>query len=155
MISPELLRKYKFFSFLADDQFGKVAMLADEADWEAGQKVFGISKDADFLYLLETGEVELHYAVVDELISEKSKEFFIGSINPGEAFGLSAVIEPYEYTANAIASTDSTGIQVDAKKLRALAAEDTQLGFAFMAQVAKASFERLSSVRVELAAARN
>jgi CRP-like cAMP-binding protein len=144
-----------FFSFLDEGQFSKIAMIADEVAWKAGDQVFGINKDADFLFLLETGEIELHYAVKDELISEKSKEFFIGLINPGEAFGLSAVIEPYQYTAIAIAPSDSAGIKVDAKKLRQLAEEDSHLGYAFMAQVAKSAFERLSSVRVELAAARS
>lgn len=129
-------------------------MLADDISWEVDGEVFGINKPADYLFILETGEIELHYAVKDELISAKSKEFFIGSINPGEAFGLSSLIEPFRYTANAIASTGSKGIKIDARKLQALAEADAKLGYALMAQVAKASFERLSSVRVELAAAR-
>lgn len=155
MISPEVLRKYPFFSFLSEDQFGDVAMLSEEISWNAGDTVFEINKDADFLFVLETGDVELHYKVKDELISEKSKEFFIGSINPGEAFGLSAVIEPFTYTSNAIASAKSTGIKLDARKLRVLAGKNPAFGYALMAQVAKASFDRLGSVRVELAAARN
>jgi len=155
MISPEALRKFPFFSFLAGDLFDKIAMLADEVTWEADEIVFEISKNADYLYLLGTGEIELHYMVKDELISEKSKEFFIGSINIGEAFGISSLIEPYEYTSVAVASQASKGVRIDAIKLRKLAGEDPHLGFELMKQVAKASFERLSSVRVELAAARS
>ena len=82
-------------------------------------------------------------------------EEFIGSINIGEAFGLSSLIEPFEYTSVAVASQASTGVRIDAIKLRKLAGEDPHLGFELMKQVAKASFERLSSVRVELAAARS
>ena len=137
------------------DQFDKIAMLADEVSWEANEIVFEVRKNADVLYLLATGEIELHYAVKDELISEKSKEFFIGSINIGEAFGISSLIEPYEYTSVAVASQASTGVRIDATKLRKLAGEDPNLGYELMKQVAKASFERLSSVRVELAAARS
>lgn len=155
MISPEMLRKYAFFSFMSGDQFDKIAMLADEVSWEKDGIVFEVGKKAEFLYLLGTGEIELHYAVKDELISEKSKEFFVGSINLGEAFGLSSMIEPFEYTSGAVATEASKGVRIDAVKLRALAGEDSHLGFAIMTQVATASFERLSSVRVELAAARS
>lgn len=154
MISPEILRKYVFFGFLSDGQLGKMAMLADEKIWKKGEKIFQINQKADQFYLLQTGEVELHYKVIDEVISDKSKEFFIGDIDPGEPLGLSALLEPFIYTATAIASADCMGISVDGKKLLQLAKEDPGLGYDLMTQVAKFTFERLGSVRVELAAAR-
>jgi CRP-like cAMP-binding protein len=154
MISPESLRKYQFFGFLQEDEFSKVAVFAEEVVWEEGDVIFTINEQADKLFLLESGDVDLHYKVVDEIVSDKSKEFFIGSINPGEPIGLSALLEPYTYTASAVAVESSKGIAVDAKKLRALAEEDSKLGFALMTQLAKSAFDRLGQVRVELAAAR-
>lgn len=155
MISPESLRKYAFFGFLSDEFFGDIAMFADEVTWAAGETLFDIGAPADHVYLLEKGEVNLHYQVVDSLISDKRKEFYIGDINPGEAFALSALIEPYTYTAMAVAAGESKGIRVDAKKLRSIADAQPDLGYALMQQVAKEAFERLGQVRVELVAARS
>ena len=155
MISPETLRKYVFFGFLSDEDYEKIAMLAEAVSWKAGETLFTLGDKADFVYFLESGEVTLHYKVVDELVSDKSKEFYVGDINPGEPFGLSALIAPYAYTATAFAARDCKGIIVDAKKLRVLADEQPKLGYALMHQVAKFTFERLGQVRVELVAARS
>ncbi len=155
MISPETLRMYEFFGFLNDADFDQIAMIADAVHWVDGDTLFNLGDAADHLYFLKTGEVNLHYRVVDELISDKSKEFYVGDINPGDPFGLSALIAPHTYTATAVVAQDSDGIIIDAKKLRALSGENPQLGYALMQQVAKVTFERLGQVRVELVAARS
>ena len=49
MISPEVLRRYPFFGFLKDDQFKKVAMLAEEVSWKAGTKIFKAGEKTDAL----------------------------------------------------------------------------------------------------------
>ncbi|MCB2179820.1 Crp/Fnr family transcriptional regulator [bacterium] len=154
MISPELLRKYAFFGFLSDEDFDKIAMVAEEGTWQAGETLFTLGDKADHVYFLENGEVNLHYKVVDELVSNKSKEFYVGDINPGEPFGLSALIKPHAYTATALVGRESKGIIVDAEKLLALANAQPELGYGLMQQVAKSTFERLGQVRVELVAAR-
>ena len=154
MISPEALRKYIFFGFLKDAEFETVAMYADEVSFKAGEKVFEIDTSADYLYLLLDGDIELHYSVVDSLVSDKSKDFFVGDIDPGEAFGLSALLAPFTYTASCIATKESKAIKVDAKKLLALADENPKLGYAMMTKLAETAFERLGVVRSELVAAR-
>lgn len=155
MISPETLRKYVFFGFMSDKEFEKIAMFSDAVNWKAGETLFTLGDEADYVYFLESGEVNLHYKVVDELISDKSKEFYVGDINPGEPFGLSALIAPHAYTATAEVARDSQGILVDAKKLRAFSNKQPKMGYALMQQVAKVTFERLGQVRVELVAARS
>ncbi len=154
MISPEHLRKYAFFGFLDDDDFGKVAMASEEASWKKGETLFDIHEKATYLYFIESGNVELHYMVVDDKVSDKSKEFYVGDANPGEPLGFSAFIEPYEYTATALAATDSTGLVVDVSKLKEMAADDPALGYRMMTQVATDAFKRLGRARVELVAAR-
>lgn len=154
MISPETLRKYGFFSFLKDAEFDQVAMITEEVAFKAGDTVFEIETDADYLYLLLAGEIDLSYSVTDKVVSGKHKDFYVGNIDPGEAFGISALMEPYAYTATCKAAKDSKALKVDAKKLLALAKENNGLGFAMMTKVAETAFERLSSVRMELVAAR-
>jgi CRP-like cAMP-binding protein len=155
MISPEVLRRYPFFGFLQDDQLSKVAMLAEEVAWETGEKVFEVGGKADCIFLLTEGDVDLRYFVEDAKVSRKSKDFSVGEVNPGEPFGLSALMGTEEFTANAVASVDSKGIKVDSGKLIELAEADPALGYGLMLQVAKSAFERLDHVRVQWVAASN
>ena len=129
-------------------------MLSEPAAWKVGETIFQIDSQAGYFYLLESGEVELHYRVVDTMVSDKSKEFYVGSIDPGEIFGLSALVAPFKYTATCVAGADCKGYQIDAKKLFELIEADPALGYGLMSSVAKTSFERLNMVRMELVAAR-
>jgi CRP/FNR family cyclic AMP-dependent transcriptional regulator len=95
----------------------------------------------------------LHYIVVDEHEPERRKEFVVGTINPGELLGISAVIEPHIYTATAIAINESRMLKIDAVSLRELCAANPDLDYGMQRMVAKATMERLHATRVQLAAA--
>ena len=105
------------------------------------------------LYVLMEGAVDLKYFVEDTTVSHKSKEFSVGEVNPGEAFGLSSLLGTKEYTACGIASVDSKGLVIDAQKMLELAQSDPMLGYGLMQSIAKAAFERLDHVRVQWVAA--
>ncbi len=153
MISPELLKRYPLFGSLSDEQLQSIASIAEEKVWQEGEAVFEIGSTAESLYLLIEGSIDLFYRVEDEL-SDKHKEFAVGEINPGEPFGISALFEPYELTASAIASRPSRGVQMDAQRLIQLCSFDMELGMILQAELVKAIFERLTFARIQLAAAR-
>ena len=153
MISPEVLRRYPFFSFMNHEQLREVAMITDEEKYEKGQILFNIDEQADDCYLLLEGAVDLHYIVVDEHEPQLRKEFVVGTINPGEVLGISSVIEPYVYTATAIAINESRLLKIDAVALRELCAANPELDYGLQRMVAKATMERLHVTRVLLAAA--
>lgn len=154
MISPELLRRYPFFGLLTDAQLKAIAMIAQEVNIPAGTEFFKEGARADTFYLLLQGSVDLFYTVDTEGLLDFNKEFLVGEINPGDAFGISALIEPYLFTATARADQDIRVIRMDAVALRALLEEDPKMSCVIMSQVAKAYAERLQSTRVQLAAAR-
>ena len=153
MISPEVLRRYPFFSFMNHNQLREVAMITDEVKYEKGQILFNIDEEATHCFLLLEGAVDLHYVVVDEHEPELRKEFVVGTINPGEVLGISAVIEPYIYTATAIVINASRLLIIDAVALKELCAADAALDYGLQRMVAKATMERLHATRVQLAAA--
>lgn len=155
MISPEVLRRYSFFSFLDDESIRKMAMLAEEVEFGAGDSIFVTGDQADFLYLLTEGDVNLCYYVVDSTVSHKSKEFSVGEVNPGEPFGLSSLLGKKAFTAKAGTKNGCKCIQLDAKNTLKLAEEYPQMGYRLMQQLAKAAFERLDHVRVQFVAATN
>ena len=149
MVSPELLRRYPFFGGLTDDEVAGVAMLADEVTFPAGALIFREREIATKIHVLTAGSVELVFEIprVTGAITAH-----IGSVAPGEPFGISAFVEPYRLTATARAESDVKAIVIDAAGLRAMSEVDCHLGYTVMRQIARALAERLNSTRVLLAA---
>lgn len=154
MISPEILRRYPFFSHLEASQLKAIAMIAADMEFQEAEYILNEGQPANNLYLLVDGSVDLIFISKDELHPEHTKVFNVGEINPGEVFGISALIEPYLYTSTARAATAGKCIKIDASALRALFELDQRLGCTLTRQIAKAAMDRLAATRIQLAAAR-
>jgi len=154
MVSPERLRRFPFFSGFGVEHLNAVAMLADEVTFDGGETIFKAVQPANALYFLIEGCVELHYIVVDEINSKLHKDFFVSEVNPGEPFGISALIEPYRFTGTVRTACASRVLRFDAAGLRALCAVDPRIEAVLMRQIAAAAMSRLNDTRVQLAAAR-
>jgi CRP-like cAMP-binding protein len=151
MISPELLRRYPFFTSLNDDQLKAIAMISEEKFYPKGSVLIKENTPATKLVLLLEGDVDLIFsgggegAVVNALV---------GSIAPGEVYGVSALIEPFTFISSAKATVQVKVVEVDGAALRALMEVDARLAFNLMRNIAMAVLERLKYTQVELAAAR-
>ena len=154
MVSPELLRRFPFFGFLDPTQLKAVAMVAEEVSFRAGEVLFETGAPAEAMYLLIEGCVELHYTVIEGNTGKQVKEFFISEFNLGDIFGISALIEPYQYTATAKASCPTQVIRLEGASLRALCEVDARLAYGLMRQAARTAMERLHDTRIQLVAAR-
>ena len=151
MISPELLRRYPFFTSLNEDQLKAIAMIAQEKTYLKDTLLIKENTPANKLVLLLEGDVDLIYsgggegAVVNALV---------GSIAPGEVYGVSSLIEPFTFISSAKATVPVKVAEVNGVALRALMDGDAKLAFALMRNIAQAVLERLKYTQVELAAAR-
>jgi len=154
MISPELLRRFPFFSFMDDKQLKAVAMIAAEKTYDNGDEVIVNNSPAEKLFFLVEGSASYYYIVTIEHDPYYKQEYFISDFNPGEIFGISALIEPYVFTAAVRAEKSCRLIEIDASALRALCEVDMQLSCGLMRAVAKAAMERLQHTRVQLIAAK-
>jgi len=154
MISPELLRRFPFFNFMDDKQLKAVAMIADEKTYNDGDEVVKHDTPASKLFFLIEGTASYYYIVTSEHDPYYKQEYFISDFNPGEIFGISALIEPYVFTASVNAEKTCHLIEIDAAALRALCEVDVQLSCGLMRAVAKAAMERLQHTRVQLIAAK-
>ncbi len=154
MVSSELLRRYPFFGFMDEAELRSVAMIAEEIAPEPGATLFEEGRPASALYLLIEGAVELWSIITDQHAQGLRQERYICDINPGEALGISAVIEPHIYVATARVTGPARLIRLEAAGLRALCEMDCKLGYGLMRQVARAAMERLRAIRVQLVAAR-
>lgn len=150
MVSTELLRRYPLFANLNDQQLRELAMLTQERVVQEGETLFVEDAGADFLYLLRNGNIELHHVVVDERGMERRQDYLVGVINPGEVFGISALIHPYLYTASAIAGEASLVLELDAGSLRVLCESDVEIYVRMLERILATTRKRLQDTRVQL-----
>jgi CRP-like cAMP-binding protein len=153
MISPELLRRFRFFGNLGDAQLKTIAMLADEESRAEGYEIFHEEAKADRLYLLLEGSIDLYLSSAEEFRPEIRKEFAVGEINPGEIFGVSALVAPHRYSSTARTSKACRLVVIEAEALRARFEEDPVLAYKITHQVAQTLLDRLTTTRIQLAAA--
>jgi CRP-like cAMP-binding protein len=149
LVSPELLRRHRFFGGLRDDELTAIAMIAEECNYPDGGVVFREGEQATRLYILTAGAIDLVYEIHR---GDGVDTSYVGSIHAGEPFGLSAFVDPYALTATARAHGSARTIAIDAAGLRALSEVDCRLGYTIMRQVAIALAERLGFARTQLAA---
>jgi len=153
MISPELLRRFPFFNFMDEAQLKAVAMIAEENEYKKDEVIVDAGKPASHFFFLIDGSVSHNAVVTSEHDPYYKKEYFVSNFNPGEIFGISALIEPYMFTATLRADKTSHVIQVNAAALRALCEVDTKLALGLNRAVAKAAMDRLQQTRMQLVAA--
>jgi len=152
MVSLELLEHFPFFSFMNEKELKAVASIAQELHLNKGDVLIESDKPADALFFLIEGHLPYYMNVTTEHIPDYKKEYFVGYINPHEIFGISALIEPYHYTATLRVENASRVIKIDASALRALCEVDVNLSVGLMKAVAKSAMERLQMTRVQLVA---
>jgi CRP/FNR family transcriptional regulator, cyclic AMP receptor protein len=151
MVSPELLRRYPFFASLDEKQLDTLAAITQEKNYPKGTLLVKENTNATLLALLIEGDIDLIFSGGGEGAISNA---LVGSIAPGEVYGVSSLIEPYCYTATAKATVPVKVLELDGVALRALVEKDSGMGCIMMRNVAIAVLERLRYTQVELAAAR-
>jgi CRP/FNR family transcriptional regulator, cyclic AMP receptor protein len=152
MVNPELLRRYPFFASLDERQLEAIAEITQEKSYPKGTLLVKENTHATILALLIEGDIDLIFSGGGEGAISNA---LVGSIAPGEVYGVSSLIEPYRYTASAKATLPVKVIEMDGLALRTLVEEDCRMGCIVMRNVAIAVLERLKYTQVELAAARS
>jgi len=152
MIAFEILLRYPFFDFLTHPMKA-IAQISKEETYPPDTFIFRENERAEGLYILVSGSVDLFFTIDVEYHPDWHKELLFNTINPGEFFGISALIEPHILTSSARTSSVCQVIKIDAAKLIALCEQDEQFAYGLMHQVAKVTIERLNATRTQLAAA--
>ncbi|ACM20785.1 cyclic nucleotide-binding domain protein [Geotalea daltonii FRC-32] len=140
MISPGLLRPYRFFTSLTDEQINDIAAIGEEKSFSADSVLFRESTPADNLMLLLEGAVDLFYSNGGAGAAANST---VCSIAPGAIFGVSSLIKPYQYTASARATKPVRVVDINGARLRAMSENNPTLGHVLISNVAAAVLARL------------
>lgn len=142
------LQTIKVFADLKDPLLKKIEAITNLETFQHGDLLFKENQYADYLYAVVDGKVAL------ELTINSSRRCRIKDIFPGEAFGISSIVDTgmRTYIADAIAVENSKVFRWNGSQLEKLFYEDYELGFIFMRNVGKILKNRLQYSRAQLAA---
>ena len=159
MVSPELIRRYPFFSGLDYDHIVTMAKVAVEETVDAGHCFFHEGDDLHNVYLVLEGAVAMVFEVPDQEVEQqvsgqltgalKTKEITVSTVGTGDVFGWSGLIPPRTATASAKAIMACRVVAFDGDKLLQLFDEDCGFGYAMAVKAAQVIRERLRDLRIE------
>ena len=140
-----LLASCNLFQGLSETQLQRVADITREMQIEKGQWLFQEGQEANGLFILKEGAVELLTKVDDdfELPIAMQRE-------PGMFFGTSALTAPHVYSLSARCAKKGTVLVIKKQELQKLMQEDRDLGCIFMSNWAAHLLNRLKETRHEL-----
>ena len=146
MIAPETIESFSAFSELEENEVQALATLAEEERYRPGQFIFHEGDPANKLYLLLEGRVEMMMATN----ADGTQRALVMTAGPGEIFGWSSLVEPYQLTASAHCATPVRVVAITASGVRALMAMSCSLGYRLMQKGCQTASARLRATRVQL-----
>lgn len=144
MLSPEKLRRYPLFAGLDNSMLKAIAMISEEITVKKGEWIFHEGNAAGSVYVILSGIVDLKIPLKEEGIYYPS----LSTLVEGDAFGWSALVDPYEYKLSAIAVKDVHLAKVDGVALCKLMAQNSAMGYLLMSRFTKIVGSRLHDLRV-------
>lgn len=159
MVSPELIRRYRFFAGLTREQIEVLARAAEEQRVDAGQYFFHEGEMLSTLWLVLEGAVavvmelpnhETPQTVADQLTGKlRTRDVVISTVGPGCVFGWSALVPPYGATASTKTMTRVHVVKFDAESLREHFEVDCAFGYLIMQKIAQITRDRLHDTRIQ------
>lgn len=130
-----LIREVELFDRIPSHIIDEIAGFAVEETHPLDHVLFRQGEDADYLYILEDGQVAVTAP------GEKPVTFPISE--PGAIFGWSALVEPRKYTATAELSMDSQVVKIDGERLLRVFENHPHEGLTVMRRLAGVVASRL------------
>jgi CRP/FNR family cyclic AMP-dependent transcriptional regulator len=146
MIAPEIIESFSAFVDLEENEVQALATLAEEERYRRGEFIFHEGDPANKLYLLIEGRVEMMMATN----ADGTQRALVMTAGPGEIFGWSSLVEPYQLTASAHCATPVRVVAITASGVRALMAMSCSLGYRLMQKGCQTASARLRATRVQL-----
>jgi CRP/FNR family cyclic AMP-dependent transcriptional regulator len=146
MIAPEIIESFAAFEKLQENEIKALATLAEEELYKPGEIIFYEGDPANKLYLLLEGRVEMLMATN----AEGTQHAMVMTAGPGEIFGWSSLVEPYQLTASAHCATRVRVVAITASGVRSLMTLSCSLGYRLMQQGCQIASTRLRATRVQM-----
>ncbi|MFH1953031.1 MAG: cyclic nucleotide-binding domain-containing protein [Pseudomonadota bacterium] len=129
------INEVELFKGIPSHFINKIATDAEEKVFPEGHVLFEEGDFADYLYVLEEGEIDISF--------QRQDTFSFRVNQPGQLFGWSALVEPNRYTADARTLKESRVIKIDADLLIGLFEKHPSEGLIIMKRLAGVIGSRL------------
>ncbi len=142
MVSAEWLKKTELFGNLNESQLNILLSHSSVVSFSEGKTIFRQGDEANYLYVLIEGMVDLSVKTgekFDLLTSKVEKE--------GAAFGIPSLIDPFHYNMTATCLKPSKALVINAGRVKIDMEKDPQMGMEIMSKLASIYFNRLSEMR--------
>jgi CRP-like cAMP-binding protein len=146
MITPEIIESFSDFEDLQENEIKALATLAEEERYKPGEFIFHEGNPADRLYLLLEGRIEMMMGTN----AEGTQRAMVMAVGPGEIFGWSSLVEPYQMTASAQCATSVRVVAITASGVRALMTMSCSMGYRLIQKACQTASGRLRATRVQL-----
>ncbi len=126
----KILKRTEVFLGLDDSDLTKIATLPScrEETYQPEEVIFRVGDEAEYLYVLEEGQIDLVMEVPPTL-EEAATTVVVDRITTGGFFGWSALVEPRFYVMSAICKEPSRVVAIGGTELRTLFDNDYQAGY--------------------------
>ena len=148
MMRSEELKRYRYFAGLPHSLLEQIAWISSPRQFKSGERLIEEGAQASQLMIVKSGQVDIIYRIGD------GREVTAESAVSGDVIAWSALLEPYQLTASGVGSRDGELIVIDGRRLREMCDADSWLGYKLMTEIARGLRDRLTGLRVQLAAAR-
>lgn len=137
MITKTELKKDEFLRALTDEMLEKFIPLTEEWTIESGEIIFNEGDPADNFYMVKKGKVLLEQKISKNIIAT------VGTVDPGESFGLSVLLDEPRRLMSAICNETATIYSIHKDSLLDLMEADPSMGYLIMKQAARVLNTRL------------
>ena len=135
-----LARGWMAFDRLPPDVRERLAPLGTMTSFSVGDTVLHEGRETPFLGWVERGRIALRLRV-----PELGERVTIGTIEPGELLGWSAIVAPFRATVDAVATEPARIVAFPAAALRGLLEADDELAAALLPLVLESVARRVTT----------
>jgi CRP-like cAMP-binding protein len=142
MVSAEWLKKTELFGTLSESQLNILLSHSSVESFPEGKTIFRQGDNANHLYILIEGMVDLSVKTgekIDFLTSKIEKE--------GAVFGIPSLIEPFRYNVTATCLKPSKVLVINAGLIKMDMERDLKMGMEIMKKLVSIYFDRLNEMR--------
>jgi len=142
MVSAEWLKKTELFENLNESHLNVILSRSSVESLTEGKTIFRQGEEANRLYVLIQGAVDLTVEAQEQI------DFMTSKIErEGAVFGTASLMEPFRYNVSAICLKPSKVLVIDASFIQKMMEEDPKMGMEMMKKLASIYFNRLNDLR--------
>ena len=141
-----IVKEIDLFKGIDFNVMNKIADICTEENYAKDTVLFKKDDEAECLYILEEGTVNL--------VIQNGGTLTFNLTEPGEIFGWSSMVESAVYTASCICGTDIKAVKIERKKLDKIFILHPDVGLKILKRLGGVFSKRISSVYQDLLSAR-